>query len=161
MDRKKDIDRDRQGNRFGDRDVNTQRVSEAENEVSAMLQEYDLGRSDRDNERSPPKLERVSEYSHPHHSPTTSYPTLYAALAPTHVHVHPPPPPPPPLPHTMDICSVCFQPLPVMAQAEMTSTYGHPRLNWPEMAKVNIEINPINLSLVHFSSELGPINFSL
>jgi len=26
----------------------------------------------------------------------------------------------------------------VMTKAEMTSTYGHPRLNWPEMhAKVN------------------------
>jgi len=25
----------------------------------------------------------------------------------------------------------------VMAQAEMTSTYGHPRLNWPEKARVN------------------------
>jgi len=28
--------------------------------------------------------------------------------------------------------------VPALAQAEMTSTYGHPRLNWPEMAKVNI-----------------------
>jgi len=37
----------------------------------------------------------------------------------------------------MDIPSVCFQPVPVKAQAEMTSTYGHPRLNWPVMAKVN------------------------
>jgi len=30
--------------------------------------------------------------------------------------------------------------VPVMAQAEMTFTHGHPRLNWPEMAKVNIAI---------------------
>jgi len=38
----------------------------------------------------------------------------------------------------MDIYSVRFRPVPALAQAEMTSTYGHPRLNWPEMAKVNI-----------------------
>jgi len=25
----------------------------------------------------------------------------------------------------------------VTAQAEMTSTYGHPRLNWPVMGKMN------------------------
>jgi len=37
----------------------------------------------------------------------------------------------------MDISSVRFQPVPEMAQAEMTSTYGHPRLNRPETAKVN------------------------
>jgi len=28
--------------------------------------------------------------------------------------------------------------VPVKAQAVMTSTYGHPRLNWPATAKVNI-----------------------
>jgi len=134
MDQVEDIDRDRAGDRLGERDVNSQRVSEADEEVSAMLVEYNVGGSDRDDERSPLKLELVYEYRHTHHSPTTSYPTSYAAIAPTRIHAQPPPPP---LPHTMDISSVRFQPLPVMAQAEMTSTYGHPRLNWPEMAKVN------------------------
>jgi len=37
----------------------------------------------------------------------------------------------------MNIPSVRFQPVPVKAQAEMTPTHGHPRLNWPAMAKVN------------------------
>jgi len=114
MDRVEDIDRDRERDRLGERDVNTQRVSEAEaeKEVSAMLKDYDLGGSDRDYERSPPKLELVSEYRHPHHSPPASQPA----------HHHPPPP------HllAMDISSVRFRPVSVMAQAEMTSTYGHP-----------------------------------
>jgi len=97
--------------------------------VSAMLVGYDLGGSDRDEERSPPKLELVSEYRHPHHSPPVSH--LAHAPAPAHAYPHPPPP------LTMDFSSVRFQSVSVMAQAEMTSTYGHPRLNWPEMAKVN------------------------
>jgi len=122
MDRVEDIDRDRAGDRFSERDVNTQRVSEAktEKEVSALMQEYDLGLSDREYERSPPKLKLASEYRHPRHSPT--------------------PHPPPPLPLAMDISTVRFRPVPVMAQAEMTSTYGHPRLNWPELGKVNKEM---------------------
>jgi len=122
MDRIEDIDRDQAGDRLGERDVNTQRFSEVDNEieVSAMLKSYDLGLSDRHDERSPPKLELASEYRHPSHSP------------PFH---NPPPSPRPPL--VMDISSVRFRPVPVVAQAEMTSTYGHPRLNWPEMAKVN------------------------
>jgi len=121
MDRVKDIDRDRVGDRLGERNVNTQRVLEAETEkeASAMLQEYNLGGFDRDDQRSPPKLERVSEYVHPDHSPTL------------HPSLHPPP-------LIIDISSVCFRPVPVRAQAEMTSTYGHPRLNWPEMAKVDM-----------------------
>jgi len=101
--------------------VNIQRVSEAETEKegNAMLQEYDLGLSDRDDERSPPKLKLVSEYRHPSHSPPFQ-------------------PPPPPL--AMDIFSVRFRPVLVTAQAEMTSTNGHPRQNWPEIAKVNKNI---------------------
>jgi len=120
MDPVEDIDRDRARDWLGERDVNTQRVSEAETEkeVSAMLKDYDLGGSDRDDQRSPPKLKRVFKYRHPHHSPPH----------------HPPHPP-----FTMDISSVRFRPVSVMAHAEMTSTYGHPRLNWPEMAKVNNE----------------------
>jgi len=111
MDRVEDIDRDRADDRLSERNVNTQKVSEAETEkeVSALMQEYDLGLSDREYERSPPKLELASEYRHP---------------------LQPPPP-------TMDISSVRFQPVPMKAQAEMTSTYGHPRLNWPEMVQVN------------------------
>jgi len=95
--------------------VNTKRVSEAEaeseKEVSAMLEGYDFGGSNRDDERSTPKLELVSEYRHPYHSPPASHP----------------PHPPPPL--AMDISSVRFRPVSVMEQAEMTSIYGHPRLN--------------------------------
>jgi len=37
MDPEEEIDRDRTGDRLGERDVNTERVSEAEDEVSAML----------------------------------------------------------------------------------------------------------------------------
>jgi len=118
-----DIDRDRAGDRLGERDVNTQRVSEAktETEVSAMLLGCDLGLSDRDEERSPPKLELAHEYRNPSHSPP--------------LRRHHPSPPPPLL--AMDTSSVRFRPVPVVAQAEMTSTYGYPRLNWPEKAKIN------------------------
>jgi len=141
MDRVEDIHRDREGDRLGERDVNTQRVSEAVEEVSAMLVGYDVFGSDRDEERSPPKLELVSEYRHPHHSPPASYPIHAPTPAYVH-HVHPHHPPPPP--HTMDISSVRFQPVSVMTQAEMRSTHGHPRLNWPEKAKVN---RPIDVCL--------------
>jgi len=114
-------ERDRLGEQLGDRDVNTQRVSEAETEkeVSALMQEYDLGLSDREYDRSPPKLELASEYRHPFQL----------------------------LPPTMDISSVRFGSVPVTAQAEMTSTYGHPRLNWPEMAKVNISTRSVGFDV--------------
>jgi len=92
-----------------------------------MLEGYDMGLSERDDERSPPKLEIASGYK------TT-------LLSPTY---HPPPPP-----HTIDISSVRFRPVPVMAQAEMTSTYDHPRLNLPEWGKVNISINS-DLKLIY------------
>jgi len=64
MDREEDIDRDRQGDRLGDRDVNTQRVSEAETEreMSVLVREYDMGNSDREAERSPPKLELIAQH---------------------------------------------------------------------------------------------------
>jgi len=39
MDQVEDIDQDRMGDGLGERDVNTQKVSEAETEVSSMLQE--------------------------------------------------------------------------------------------------------------------------
>jgi len=121
-------ERDRLDERLSVRDVNTQRVSEAETEkeVSAMLQGYDLGLSDRDDERSPAKLELVSEFRHTHRSPPAHH------SPPHHPHPHPPPPP-----LAMDISSVRFRPVPVMAQAVMTSIHGHPKPNLPEMGKIN------------------------
>jgi len=68
-----------------------------------------------------PKLELAHEYRNPSHSPL--------------LRLHHPYPPPPPL--AMDMSSVRFRPVLVEAQAEMLSTFGHPRLNWPKMAKVN------------------------
>jgi len=36
----------------------------------------------------------------------------------------------------------------VTAQAEMTSTYGHPRLNWPVMGRMNnIMASSYNISV--------------
>jgi len=137
MDRMEDIDQDRMGDRLGEKYVNTQRVSEAETrkELSAMLQDYELGPSDRDDdERSPPKLELASEFRHPTHRS----PPLHSSPP-----FHPSQPQLPTLPLAMEISSVRFRPVPVTAQAEITSTYGHPRLNWPEMAKVNNSVlNP-------------------
>jgi len=97
---------------------------ETEKEVSAMLKDYEMCGSDRvDDELSPPKLELVSGYRQTHHSPppiSQPQPTLSSS--------HPP--------IAMDTSNVRFRPVSVMAQAEMTSTYGHPRLNWPDRAKV-------------------------
>jgi len=116
MDQVEDIERDRLGDRLGERNGKTQRVSDGETEkkVSAMLEGYDVGSSDRYDERSP--IEITSGYRSTILSP---------------IFHHPLPP------HTMDISSVRFRPVPVMAQAEMTSTYRHPRLNFPELGKVN------------------------
>jgi len=79
------------GDRLGERDGKTQRVSDGktEKEVSAMLEWYDMGLSDGDDERSPPKLEIASAYKS-------------ILLSPT---FYPPPPPP----HAMDISSVRFR----------------------------------------------------
>jgi len=135
MDRVEGIDRDQTGDRSSERYIRTQRVSgtetelETEKEVSAMLNDYDVCGSDRDDERSPPKLELISEYEQPHHNPPfISQPqtTLSSSSASSS---HPP--------VAMDTSNVRFRPMSVMAQAEMTSTYGHPRLNWPERARVN------------------------
>jgi len=98
--------------------------------MSAMMRDYDVIHSKGENERSLPKLELAHEYreynSKVTHSPTTRrlLPSLPSSS------------PSPPL--TMDIASVRIRPVPVKAQAVMTSTYGHPRLNWPATAKVNI-----------------------
>jgi len=98
--------------RLGERDGKTQRVldGETEKEGSAMLEGYDMGLSDREYERSRPKLEIASGYRSNLFSPT----------------FHVPLPPP-----AMDISSVRFRPVPMMAQAEMTSTHGRPWLNLP------------------------------
>jgi len=64
MDRVKDIERDRVGDRLGDRNVNAQRVSEVETEteMSAMMKGYDVVNSEGDDERSPPRLELAEQY---------------------------------------------------------------------------------------------------
>jgi len=71
-----------------------------------MLKGYDLGTADREGRLSPPKLELIT-HTRPHHSPL----------------------------HAMDIPSVRYRPAPVLTQAELTSTYSHPRLELPEMER--------------------------
>jgi len=136
MDRVEDTERDRAGDRLGGRDVNTVRVSEVETEeqASAMLQDYDVIHSVPDYERSPPVLELAEHYREYLLKKSTQSPTIRRTL-----------PTPPVLssspPHsTMDISSVRFRPVPVMGQAAMTSTHGHPRLTWPIGAKFNITV---------------------
>jgi len=94
-----------------------------------MMRDYDFVPSEED-ERSPPKLELAHKYKEYINSKATQSPTIRCTLPS-------PPSSSPPLLHTMDISSVRFQPVPVKAQAVMTSTHGHPRLNWPDRAKVN------------------------
>jgi len=53
----------------------------------------------------------------------------------------------------MDISSVRIGPVPVKAQAVMTSTYGHPRLNWPAMAKVNNENKQNTQTMTKFNKK--------
>jgi len=84
-----------------------------------MLREYDMGLSDRDEQRSPLQLEIASGYR------STLLSPIFQPLHPL-------------FPHAMDISSVRCRPVPMMAQAEMTSTHGHPRLNLPDWGKVNI-----------------------
>jgi len=136
MDRVEDIERDRAGDRLGERNVSTERVSEAEtdNEMSAMMQDYDVVHSEGEDERSPPKLELAHEYRDYVNSKNAHSHTIRRTL----------PSPPttfPPFHHTMYISSVRIRPTPVKAQAVMTSTHGHPRLNWPAMDKVNTIIH--------------------
>jgi len=133
MDREEDIDRDREGDRLGDRNVDLQRVSETETdrEMSALAREYDIVNSDGEvRERSPPTLELVSHYKEYIRRKSLS-PPIHRTL--------PTPPSSPPLysPSAMDIPSVRFQPGPVKAQAVITSTHGHPSLIWPVRPKVN------------------------
>jgi len=101
---------------------NAQRVSEVETEIlmSAMLQDYDVVPSEQEYERSPPILELAEHYREYILNRSTQSPPTRRTL-PT-----PPVNSPPPLRSAMDIPSVCFRPVPVMAQAVMTSTQGHP-----------------------------------
>jgi len=135
MDRVEDIERDRARDRLSERDVNTQRVGLSELEIdkgmSAIMKDYDVVHSEED-ERSPPKLELAHQYREYVDSKSTQSPTIRRTLPS-------PPSSSPPLLHTMDISSVRIRPVPVRAQAVMTSTHGHPRLNWPAVAKVNIK----------------------
>jgi len=50
----------------------------------------------------------------------------------------------------MDTSNVRFRPEPVTAQAEMTSTYGHPRPNLPVMGRMNtfISVTIIGVTLI-------------
>jgi len=73
-----------------------------------MLEGYNLGAEEKEGSISPPKLELVY-----HIRPCLS--TL----------------------RTMDISSVRYRPAPVLTQAALTSTYGHPRLELPSEGKVN------------------------
>jgi len=108
MDRVEDIDRDRAGDRLGERDVSTQRVSEVETdeEMSAMMRDYDAVHSEGKDERSPPKLELAHEYRE-YGSKITHSPTL--------PHQLPSPPTTSPPRLTMDISSVRVRPVSVMA----------------------------------------------
>jgi len=100
--------------RLGEKDVRKNSDDETEREARTMMEGYDIGLNDREDSISPPTLEIVPTFR-----PRSS----------------------PPL-HTMDISSVRYRPAPVMTQAaELTSTYGHPRLELPEMGKVTIDIN--------------------
>jgi len=107
-----------------------QRVSEAETEMSVLAREYDMGDSDREVERSPPKLELIAHHYREY--------IRQASLPPPIRRTLPTPPVTPPLSiSTMDIPSVRFQPVPEQAQAAITSTQGHPRLIWPVKPKFN------------------------
>jgi len=117
MDPVEDIERDRAGDRLGDRDVNTQRVSEVETdkEMSAMMKDFDVVNSEGEHEHSPPKLELAEQYRAYIHIKSTQSPIICRTLS------SPPTSSPPPL-STMDISSVRVRPLPVREQAVMTST---------------------------------------
>jgi len=127
-----DIDRDRARDRLGERDVSTQKVSEvkSDKEMSAMMRDYNVEHSEGKDERSPLKLELTEQYREYMKIKSTQSPNIPRTLP------SPPSTSTPPL-STVDISSVRFRPVPVRAQAVMTSTHGHTRLIWPVAAKVN------------------------
>jgi len=98
--------------------------------MSAMMKDYDVVNSEGEDERSPPKLELAEQYREYINSKSTQSPTIRRTL-PSLPSSSPPPR------NTMDISSFRIRPVPVKAQAVMTSTYGHLRLIWPVAAKVN------------------------
>jgi len=85
---------------------------ETEREVCEMLKGYDLGVAERENSLSPPRLELIT-HTCAHHSP----------------------------PPAMDISSVLYRPGSVLTQADLTSTHGYPRLELPEMGRMNSSSN--------------------
>jgi len=101
--------------------------------MSAMRKGYDAVNSGEDDERSPPRLELLDQYRRYTQSKATQSPTIRRNFP------SPPSISPPPFStlSTMDISSVRIRPVQVMAQAVMTSTHGHPRPNWPTVAKLN------------------------
>jgi len=131
MNRVEDIDRDRTGDRLGEEMYVTERGSEA--------------RTDRDNERSPATLVMEPSYRNVQHSPIVS---RTQSPRSTTLSPNPSSPPPPPPLHTMDTSNVRFRPVPVLAQAGMTSTHGHPWLTWPARAKFNSDIRISNQFLM-------------
>jgi len=97
--------------RLGEKDGRVNSDDEIEREVRTLVEGYDVGLDNREGSISPPKLKLASQFR-----PRLS----------------------PPL-HTMDISSVRYRPAPVLTQAELTSTYGHPRLEMPSKGRINID----------------------
>jgi len=89
--------------RLGKKDGRKNSDDETEREARTMMEGYDIWLDDREGSISPPILELA--------------PTFHPRLSPTL--------------HSMDISSVRYRPAPGMTQAELTSTYGHPRLELP------------------------------
>jgi len=105
--------------RLNEKDRGKNSDDETEREMRTMLEGYDVGLDDREGSISPPKLELASLF-HPRLSPL----------------------------HTMDISSVRYRPAPVMTQAVLTSTYGHPRLEMPVEGRLNIYIYIYNIFIL-------------
>jgi len=103
---------------------------DTDKEKSAMLKDYDVVHSEHEYERSPPRLELAEQYREYILNKSTQSPIIRRTLPSSPSSSHPP--------HsTINISSVRFRPVPMTAQAVMTSTHGHPRLTWPAVAKVN------------------------
>jgi len=146
MDLVEGMERDREGSRLSGREVQGDRVSEVETEteMSAMMKGYDVIHSGEEDERSPPRLELVDQYRSYVQNRTTQSPPIRRTLP------SPPSISPTPLSNlpAMDISSVRIRPVQAMAQAVMTSTHGHPRPNWPTVAKLNNKLFGNNVESV-------------
>jgi len=117
-----------------------------------MTRGYDVVHSEED-ERSPPKLELAEQNREYINSKSTQSPTIRRTLPSPPSSSHPPL-------ITRDFSSVRIRPVPVRAQAVMTSTYGHTRLNWPAVAKVNRDTEARASPEASYNSFLG-IRFSV